>query len=129
MPFKWKEYYYLASFLSKVTGWEEVSADGARRASVSRAYFAAFGHAKAHAKQQWGFHGSGYGEDHGALRNEFRRQRRREVAERLENLRLWRNKCDYDEQVSNLRDLTINSVQAAREVINLLTYPPDSPVA
>jgi hypothetical protein len=128
MPLNWRDYYYLAKFLERVTGWDDFSADAARRSCVSRAYYAAFCHARNHAMRQWKFKPSGHGEDHGALRAEYRRQRRPEVAARLQDLVNWRTCCDYDDDVQNLPTLAKNSVQRAKEVINLLTFLGTPPV-
>ena len=116
MSFDWKEYLNLAYFLS---GRREktYSPEGGYRSAVSRAYYAAFCYARNHARDNEGFKPSKSVEDHKKLRSHFRRNRKLEIASYLEDLRQWRNSCDYDDKVENLSQLLRSSLKTAEEII------------
>ena len=98
----------------------EFSEEAAHRAAVSRAYYAAFGHARRYASTHLGFRPSGTPRDHVLLRQHFVQRGRMAVARRLDQLRMWRNICDYDDQVVNLTLLSMAALRAARRVVNAL---------
>jgi hypothetical protein len=131
MPFDWKEYLELARFLQGQTG-GPFAAEAAFRSAVSRAYYAAFGHALQYAADYLGFvprtRPEEKAQDHGRLRAHMARRRRRQVAETLDDLRQWRNECDYvaDLPGMDLPALVGNALAAAEYGFNSLT-PPASP--
>jgi hypothetical protein len=43
------------------------------------------------------------------------------VARRLDQLRMWRNLCDYEDRVANLALLSTAALRTARRVIDALT--------
>ncbi|MEN3001680.1 MAG: hypothetical protein ABDI19_07565 [Armatimonadota bacterium] len=45
------------------------------------------------------------------------------VARRLNQLRQWRNQCDYDDIVPNLDQLTISAIERASMVIQQCQSP------
>src|SRR5436305_11959987 len=98
MPFDWNEYLKLAQFLQGQTGGTFVPEAGLRSA-VSRAYYSAFGHSLQYATEFLGFlprtRPEEKAQDHGRLRAHLAQRRRRQVAETLDDLRQWRNECDY----------------------------------
>jgi hypothetical protein len=54
------------------------------------------------------------------LRRHLRNRGYAEIADLLNQLRLWRNDCDYDDTVDDLRNKSNVAVQYARETIDLL---------
>ena len=120
MAFDWREYLALAEALASHAD-ERYSEEAAHRAAVSRAYYAAFGHARRHASSRLGFRPTGTPRDHVLLRRHFALRRRAAVAHRLDRLRKWRNLCDYDDRVANLALLSAAALQAARRVVDALT--------
>ena len=94
MLFDWLEYLKLARWLSVHTP-ADVSQEAAQRDAISRAYYAAFGHARKYAEDWLGFVPREAAEDHGRLGAHLKSRRRRGTADRLARLRDWRNDCDY----------------------------------
>jgi hypothetical protein len=94
MSFNWKALVNLARDLEH----QAASVDDPEahfRSAVSRAYFGAFGHACNYAKEFLDFQSRELVEDHGRLRAHLKRKRRKGDADRLEQLRQWRNEADY----------------------------------
>jgi hypothetical protein len=122
MPFQWQDFLQLAQELA-------VRDDGPLqeaklRSSGSRSYFAAFGHASRYA-ERGGLLLTGAVGDHGAVRAHFKRKGNLRVVKGLEDLRVWRSQCDYDDAVQNLEALVANAIKSADEVIRLLRLRPD----
>jgi hypothetical protein len=130
MAFDWREFLNLARWLQEqVEAKAAISSEAAFRSAISRAYFAAFGHALHYARTWLGFQGKGKTEDksqeHGALRAFLKSKRRAKVAEKLNQLRIWRNRCDYEE---DLQDFDLPSqleaaLEAAEYVFQSLIPP------
>ncbi len=104
----------------------------AYRCAIGRAYYAAYGHAHKYARTWLAFQPKTKWEeksqDHGALRAHLKSRRRKNVADRLELLRCWRNLCDYED---NLEGFDYPShftaaVAAADYVFQSLIPPPPS---
>jgi hypothetical protein len=114
--FDWREYLNVA--LSLAGRDVEVTFEAQLRSSASRAYFAAFGHASTYA-ERGGFRRTGEVRDHGRLRAHFKTKNLR-VAKALEELRIWRSQCDYDEYVPNINALVGSALDRAEEVFRLL---------
>lgn len=127
MSFDWKEYLILAQFLQ---GNNEVvySEEAARRAAVSRAYYAAFCLARNYASIKLGFDPKGRGEDHGNLISWYRvfetsNPSLSGISDNLDELRIWRNTCDYDDKpriLTNLNLLAKSALDGAQEIIDAL---------
>jgi hypothetical protein len=133
MPFDWREYLELARFVSGQRG-PGFSQEAASRATISRAYYAAYGHALGYARGFLGFAPRRRPEertqDHGRLRAHLRQRRRHRVADALDLLRDARNLCDYEDDPVNF-DFTreaAKAIAAAEYVINTLS-PPAPPSA
>jgi hypothetical protein len=94
MAFDWSEYLKLARWLATNTP-PGVSEEAARRDAISRAYYAAFGHACQYAQDNLGFQPRNDPDDHGRLRAHLKSKRRHATADSLDRLRGWRNDCDY----------------------------------
>jgi hypothetical protein len=132
MPFNWREYLELARFLSGQTG-PGFSQEATFRATISRAYYAAYGYALLYARDFLGFvprrRAEERTQDHGRLRAHLRQRRRHRVADALDGLRDARNLCDYDEDPVNFdfaREAG-KATAAAEYVINSLTPPATGP--
>ena len=115
MDFDWTEYFHLAQCLQDGEGFE-FSKEAARRCAASRAYYAAFCHARNFARDRHGFKPTYTDEDHRLVRKHFRQGSTVAVARRLTTLRQYRNKCDYDDCVPNLHSLVGHAIKSAGEV-------------
>jgi len=122
MTFDWTEFLKLARDLHERA--EEADLpfvpEAAKRTAVSRAYYAAFCHARNYAEKRLGFQRSGSGQDHRSLRDFFRGQNIdvfEEVAARLDEARGWRNQCDYDDEVEELEAIVQNAMENAEFII------------
>lgn len=97
MPFDWRDYLALAKSL-QASPPASVSKEAVDRATISRAYYAAFCFALNYARDRHQFVVKGNGADHGNLLAHFRnRSAHADIAQRLGALRDWRNTCDYDD--------------------------------
>ncbi|MDI9616553.1 MAG: HEPN domain-containing protein [Methanothrix sp.] len=118
MPFDWVEFLALARDLQGCSG-QSYSEQAASRSSVSRAYYAAFCHTRNYAERNLGFKRTRTGRDHRSLRDHLRNlgQPWDEIAEDLEDLQKWRNMCDYDDVVLNLKYIVQDALKTAEKVI------------
>jgi hypothetical protein len=129
MPFDWREYLDLAKYLQAQAQTGTIPVEAALRSAVSRGYYAAFGHGYAYATTYLQFLGSSKPEDksqdHGRLRNHLWQRRRAQVAQKLDNLRRWRNACDYEPDLVNtdLNRLVDDAIRAAEYVFQSLLPP------
>jgi hypothetical protein len=119
MNFDWKEYLALAHFLQQHSA-AGLNQEAAQRSAVSRAYFAAFCHARNYARDRHGLTLSYTGDDHFQVKRHFSTRRERGVAPKLDRLRQWRNQCDYEDSVANLATLPASALQEAQMVIAIL---------
>lgn len=118
MSFDWSEYLDLAEHLSGKGG--TYSQEAALRSATSRAYYAAFCHARNIAISKLHFCGEGSGKDHGLLREYFRGLRMMDVAKKLGMMHEWRKQCDYDNNVKRLELIAGSAVLHAKEVLRAL---------
>jgi len=118
MSFEWRELLDLARILPSLT-LPNISSEAIQRASISRAYYAAFGHARTRAQSE-GFLGLESAEDHVRLRDHFSRTGRADVARVLNKLRQWRNQADYQNEPGNLAMMLKESLAEAQRIINRL---------
>lgn len=118
MAFDWREYVELSRFLLGASG--RFSEEAAWRCAVSRAYYAAFGHARSHARAYEHFIPTQRPEDHDRLRDHLRRHGRGGLAQQLGRLRRWRNQCDYDDEVPGLRQIVTAAATTAQDMIDRL---------
>jgi hypothetical protein len=127
MPFDWRDNLALARALETAAPTLAAPPDALRRCIISRAYYAAYGHAFQYATAYLGFRGRASADDHGGLRAHLRRCRRAAVSNRLNDLRDWRNACDYDAALppEELPDTVARAFYAAQYVIDAL--PPPAP--
>lgn len=119
MAFDWKEYLALAQFLQQLSA-TSVNQEAALRSAVSRAYFAAFGHARNYARDRHGLSLTYTGDDHSLVRRHFLSRRAKGVALKLDKLRQWRNKCDYGDSVNDLSLILASAITEAQTIIAIL---------
>lgn len=122
--FDWRDYLSLARFLiqnASYSGTEEA----AQRSAVSRAYYATFCLTRAWAATKTAnpFHVARRSADHGALRDWLRRNGKHNEAQVLDQLRDWRNQCDYDDSpplpLQAVSALTIEMVEQTLQSIGI----------
>jgi hypothetical protein len=90
------------------------------RSAISRAYYAAFCHARNYARDLHGLRLSYNGDDHSLVRRHFRTRRERGVVSKLDNLREMRNVCDYEDDVPELPKWLPIALAEAQMVIAIL---------
>jgi hypothetical protein len=119
MAFAWQEYLALAQHLQGQST-NEFSQEAALRCAVSRAYYAAFCHARNYARDHHGFKLGHGADDHARIREHFQRLGLVKIAQDLEQLRRWRNQCDYDDSVSNIPLMCFGAIIAAQNIFESL---------
>jgi len=115
-PFEWESFLELAKELKN-------GDEAKKRTAVSRSYFALYGFALRHAVGFLKFTPSQKAEDHKELRTHLKKQKNpnyQKVADYLDITRMWRNDCDYEDEVSNLDKLVENSIKYAEKGIETL---------
>lgn len=119
MPFNWQEYLDLASFLNDNSERGGFSKEAALRSAVSRAYFAAYCHARKYAILYLKHIPSSFSEEneHKSVRECFKRNSRAKIAIPLDKLRQFRNDCDYDDEVLGLPQIPQNAINLAKGII------------
>jgi hypothetical protein len=118
MPFAWIEYLTLARYLQHHVN-SGFAQEAALRCAVSRAYYAAYCHSRNYARDYQGFIPSNLGDDHGRVREHFKKRNIR-VAIALQKLRHWRNQCDYDDTVLGLTQIIQSAIAEAQNIFNRL---------
>jgi hypothetical protein len=130
MAFDWREYLEVARFL-RGQGNTGFSVKAALRTVISRAYYAAYGHPLRYSREHLGFvpgrRLEDRTQDHGRLRTHLRQRRRAFVASKLEQLRDWRNVCDYDDNppIFDFAQRAADAIASAEYIIRAL--PPPAP--
>lgn len=119
MAFSWKEFLELSIYLKECND-ERVNKEDFLRSAISRAYFAAFCHARNYARDKEQFLPSYKAEDHNRLREHYRAKRRLPISNQLSDLRLWRNCCDYDDEVDNIDRLIQSAINRADNILRQL---------
>lgn len=119
MSFDWADYLRLAQFLQSQSA-PDVNQEAIYRCAVSRAYYAAFCHARNYARDRHGFIPRYTGDDHGVVKRHFLSRRERGVAIKLENLRNWRNLYDYADSIKDLSGILNDALTEAQKIIAIL---------
>lgn len=116
MSFDGKEFLNLARFLAgdMRAGYAQEAAD---RSAVSRAYYAAFWHARQYAASNLGYVPAGTVDDHASLRAHLRFHQRGRISAILDRMRRHRNNCDYGQSEGSLKALVTNTLAEADQVI------------
>src|SRR2546430_15562365 len=94
MAFEWKSLVDVAHALAR-NATTVADAEAYHRSAVNRAYFGAFGYAFDYATRFLDYDAKENPEEHGRLREHLRKKRRKNAAERLNQLRQLRNEADY----------------------------------
>jgi uncharacterized protein (UPF0332 family) len=120
MSFEWSDFLPLAEELTAV----DLNADreACLRTAIGRAYYAAFGMARQHARtlrlvtrQSAAEHGeiaAFYAKRYGEAGEE--------IAFTMSRLRNRRNAADYDDEVADVESICLQSIEDARDLLNLL---------
>jgi len=125
MAFDWKEYLSLARLL-KLPQREALPREAALRSAVSRAYYAAHCHTRNRAEAEHGFEPTRTAEDHRRV-PEFLEEKGADVAgNKLRQLKHWRERCDYDNDIVDIEFLAHAAVQQAEDVLDAVENLPKS---
>jgi uncharacterized protein (UPF0332 family) len=117
MEFNWKEFLELAKYLNETEPFKYSQA--ALRTSASRAYYAAFCQARKYAWKKLKYQPIYDESDHKSLRDFFKKKNMLQLWSHLDQLRKWRNQCDYDEKsIDDLESLVKNSLKKAEFVLS-----------
>jgi len=119
MAFAWEDYLKLARSLQGQSGAAAIQ-EAAHRSAVSRAYYAAFCHARNYARDSEGFLPSRGPKDHELVRDHYQRKGRPGLALDLDRLRAWRNRCDYDDTVTELAQMLPAALKSAQDILRRL---------
>jgi hypothetical protein len=121
MPFAWSDFHRLAQQMVGSAQRRPGSSlcEATYRTAVGRAYYASYCHARAYAEKHLNFRRTKFSDDHAAVRRAMQKAGFVVEATALEDLRTWRNMCDYDDQVANAESLAKSSVQTAQMVLSL----------
>lgn len=120
--FDWREFLELAELLAGPAG-DSVAvqlSEATHRSAVSRAYYAAFCHARRYAQRNLGYLPRYTAADHGSLRRHYDAHGLSAIADDLDKLRDWRNECDYDDVVVDLGTKLADGLEKAEAVIQAL---------
>jgi hypothetical protein len=110
----------VAQFLGGQTS-SAYTQESAQRAAISRAYFAAYGHAFHHEVDSRRYQPAKKGADnHRDLRVHFTKIKEQRIASELADLRYSRNQCDYDKIF--VGDLTQNAKDALKKAEHIINY-------
>lgn len=118
MAFDWREYLQLSRFLQD--GRTRYIPEAAYRCGISRAYYAAFCHARNYARDNEEFVPKYDWRDHQLLRAHFITSRENMTLQ-LDQLRQWRNACDYKDELRGLSGLIPSAIEYAAEIIEELS--------
>lgn len=119
MPFDWREYLALAQYLQS-QGNGTFSQEAAHRCAVSRAYYAAFCHARNYARDHQGFNLTRDPNEHERVRSHFQQRGNTAVATDLALLRQWRNQCDYHDTSANFALMLVGAIAGAQRIFESL---------
>lgn len=121
MSFNWAEYLSLAEDLSGLpASGPPIGTEARQRASVSRAYYAAFILARNHLRDAGGVRTPWGQNAHQFVATQFANNPdpvRVNIGQELARLRTARNRCDYDDVVPNLPGLAVRAVARAAQII------------
>lgn len=123
MSFPWREYLTLAEALIRARN-TFAPPEARYRAAISRAYYAAYGAARNHARDYEGYMPVPTGRDHSLVAEHYQAgasRTHRKIGQILQRLILDRHLADYDDHIGgNLRTMAQVAAQEARQVFVLL---------
>ena len=127
MAFDWAELLAVAEYLH-TTPAPTCTREALLRSVVGRAYYAAYGVARQYAAQHLSFRVHGQPDDHERLPGRFISHGLPRVGVNLQDLRFWRNECDYADAVANLERTAVEALERARLIVDeLAARRPPSP--
>lgn len=128
MAFDWRTLLDLARQLEQDASTATSNSEALCRSAVSRAYFAAFCHARNYATSFLKYQPKHDERDHGSLRAHLKGKRRQGDADRLERLRQWRNDADYVNDLSwpDIQAVATTAIKETEKIFNSLTPPTTS---
>jgi hypothetical protein len=118
MTFNWYEYFLLAQYLEKECKFSY--SEALQRSAVSRAYYAAFCSAREYAISKYQKKFRPDSDVHLEVRITFKEKKRDDISDNLNDLRLLRNKCDYNNDVKNLHIIVKQAIQLADDIVSRL---------
>ena len=124
--FSWDQFIDIAQFLVQETKKRDsdIPDEAAYRCAISRAYYAAFCCALEFAEDELGYNSEKKGADHTTLRNFMKVQKDDtmvKIAEKLDQLRGWRNTSDYNALKNIPLIMAENAIRQAQEIVDI-TY-------
>ncbi|MCC6442161.1 MAG: hypothetical protein IT210_01755 [Armatimonadetes bacterium] len=120
MAFEWKTFLEVAEYFCESEAQTRFGTEPALRCAAGRVYYAAFGHAMQYAERSLHLQRTGSAQDHALLRKHFRLHQMGEIAPDLDNLRTYRNQCDYDSTITDIDRQSQLAMRQARNVIDHL---------
>lgn len=119
MAFAWKDFLDVANHLHQLEE-DGLNKEACCRSAISRAYYAAFCHARNYARDNRGFIPKNTDADHAGVKEHFKNSRTRGVASALDQLRQWRNDADYVDDVEDISSHVQRLLGEAKKVIEWL---------
>jgi uncharacterized protein (UPF0332 family) len=95
--------------------------DAAYRCAVSRAYYSAFCFVRNYARNNMGFIPDYNADDHRKIIDFLNSKNKSDIADDLEELRKWRNMCDYYDIIKDQYDLRSMSAWAIIKADSIIT--------
>ena len=117
MQINWYDYLEIARYLENNNN---NLPEAGNRSAVSRAYYAAFCHARNYAIQKGEKFNPKKENVHQKVIKYFEREGMSDVARDLKILRDWRNDCDYKDRLTNTRILISTAIPKAENIFRTL---------
>jgi len=117
MSFDWTHFLDVARDLADNS---DLDTEARLRSAVSRAYYAAFNHARTYLTSRGVTFFREFG-DHERVLEQLRSHGHTDLADELYRMRRWRNRADYDTGHSDFRLMWIGSNAGAQAIIDSLT--------
>ncbi len=122
MSFDWSAYFNLAQELARKPA-RSPRKEALLRTAISRAYYAAFIQARNYLRDTEGHLISASSDVFIYVKNEFYNSSdlaRKAIGKKLNLLRRYRNKADYDDTLANLPAVTQEALKLAKQIITAL---------
>jgi hypothetical protein len=118
MSFKWVQYLQLAELLN------ESDSEAAKRAAISRAYYAAFCICRNFARDNKELIPTETADDHGLVIWHFRDsndRKRQKIGDLLDKMRADRNSADYDDELIGFPELMSDvAIEQAHKILEII---------
>ena len=127
MAFKWSDYLLLAQFIQNQEPPDRedcFTKEAMCRCTVSRAYYAAFCHARNYAHERLSYRiRYPEGNDHWGVRERLQEKKRHDESRWLGELHEWRKQCDYADSIDArvLKIMCKGSISKAQSIISRLS--------